>query len=45
MVGSVAVGYLLFAEVPDAFTWLGTALIIAAGLYVGIREHAEKTVG
>lgn len=45
MVGSVAVGYLLFAEVPDAFTWLGTALIIAAGLYVGIREHSEKTVG
>jgi drug/metabolite transporter (DMT)-like permease len=46
MVGSVAVGYLLFAEVPDTFTWLGTALIIAAGLYVGFREHSEKkTVG
>jgi drug/metabolite transporter (DMT)-like permease len=43
MVGSVAVGYLLFAEVPDAFTWLGAALIIAAGLYVGIRGEAVRT--
>lgn len=41
MVGSVAVGYLLFAEVPDAFTWLGAALIIAAGLYVGIQGQAR----
>jgi drug/metabolite transporter (DMT)-like permease len=38
MVGSVVVGYLMFAEIPDLFTWLGTALIIAAGLYVGLRS-------
>jgi drug/metabolite transporter (DMT)-like permease len=38
MVGSVIVGYLMFAEIPDAFTWIGAALIIAAGLYVGLRE-------
>jgi drug/metabolite transporter (DMT)-like permease len=44
MVGAVVVGYLLFAEVPDAFTWVGTALIVAAGLYIGIREHARETV-
>lgn len=37
LVGSVAVGYLMFGEVPDAFVWLGAALIIAAGLYVGLR--------
>ena len=38
MVGSVVVGYLMFAEIPDLFTWLGTALIIAAGLYVGLKS-------
>jgi len=38
MIGSVAVGYLLFAEVPDAFTWIGAGLIIAAGLYIGLAE-------
>ena len=39
MVGSVAVGYLMFAEFPDLFTWLGTALIIAAGLYAGFKSN------
>src|SRR6185312_647969 len=26
------VGYLMFAEIPDVHTWLGSAVIIAAGL-------------
>jgi len=34
MIGSVIVGYLLFAEVPDLYTWLGTAVIVGAGLLV-----------
>lgn len=42
MVGSVVVGYLLFAEVPDAFTWLGAAMIVAAGIYVGISGKANS---
>jgi drug/metabolite transporter (DMT)-like permease len=35
MIGSVVVGYLVFAEVPDLYTWIGSAVIIAAGLLVG----------
>lgn len=35
MIGSVVVGYLMFAEVPDLYTWLGTAVIVGAGLMVG----------
>ena len=35
MIGSVAVGYLMFAEIPDFYTWLGSAVIVAAGLLVG----------
>lgn len=35
MIGSVIVGYLMFAEVPDSYTWLGTAVIVGAGLLVG----------
>ena len=38
MIGSVIVGYLMFAEVPDYYTWLGTALIVSAGLMVGLRR-------
>lgn len=37
MIGSVMVGYWMFGEVPDAYTWFGSALIIAAGIYVGVR--------
>ncbi len=39
MIGSVIVGYLLFAEVPDFYTWLGTAVIVGAGLMVGWRDR------
>ena len=37
MVGSVIVGYLMFAEVPDAFVWTGASMIIGAGLFVLLR--------
>ena len=39
MIGSVIVGYLMFAEVPDFYTWLGTAVIVGAGLMVGWRDR------
>jgi drug/metabolite transporter (DMT)-like permease len=42
MVGSVIVGYVLAGHVPDAMTWLGAAVIIAAGLYIGWRETVKK---
>ena len=35
MLGSVLVGYVLFGDLPDAMTWLGAAIVIASGLYVG----------
>lgn len=40
LVGSVIVGWLMFAEVPDAFVWLGAALVVGAGLWVGLRGPA-----
>jgi len=38
MIGSVVVGYLLSGHVPDAATWGGAAIIIAAGIFVGWFE-------
>jgi drug/metabolite transporter (DMT)-like permease len=35
LLGSVAVGYLLFAEFPDSVTWIGAAIIVASGLAIG----------
>lgn len=33
------VGYLFFAEVPDAWTWIGGTVIFAAGTYIAFRER------
>jgi drug/metabolite transporter (DMT)-like permease len=42
MIGSVIVGFLMFSEVPDAFTWLGAAVIIASGLFIGWLESRRR---
>ena len=42
MIGSVIVGYLLMNTMPDAVTWLGAAIIIGAGLFIGWRETREN---
>lgn len=33
-----AIGFLLFGEVPDAWTWVGAAVIAAAAIYIAQRE-------
>lgn len=45
MVGSVFVGYVLFQNLPDLWTWIGSAIIVGSGLYIGWRETAEKRAG
>ena len=32
-------GWLLFGQFPDGWTWLGTAIIVATGLYIMYRER------
>ena len=32
-------GYLIFANFPDALTWVGALIIIASGLYIAMRER------
>jgi len=43
MIGSVVIGYLMFAEIPDFYTWLGSAVIIAAGLLVGWQSQRKAS--
>ena len=42
-------GYLVFGEVPDAFVWIGGAMILASTAYIAYREHllnrVKATVG
>jgi drug/metabolite transporter (DMT)-like permease len=37
------IGYLIFAESPDAWTWLGGAMIFSATTYIAFRERSLKT--
>ena len=39
------VGFLLFAEVPDAWSWLGGAVIFASATYIAFREAALARSG
>lgn len=37
-------GYLVFAQLPDHWTWLGTSIIIASGLYMLYLERQRARV-
>jgi drug/metabolite transporter (DMT)-like permease len=39
LIGTAALGYLIFDNFPDAWTWLGALIIIASGLYIALRER------
>lgn len=39
IISATILGLIIFDQFPDAVTWLGTALIIGAGLYVYLRER------
>ena len=42
LIGAVALGYFLFGDLPDRYTWLGSAIIIASGLLVVYRENVRR---
>jgi drug/metabolite transporter (DMT)-like permease len=41
LIGSAILGYAVFHDFPDLWTWVGAAVIIASGLYIGYREHVR----
>jgi drug/metabolite transporter (DMT)-like permease len=38
IVMGTAIGYVVFGDFPDRWTWIGIALVIASGSYVLVRE-------
>ena len=38
LIWAAMLGFLLFAEVPDMYTWLGAFLIFGSTTYIGLRE-------
>ena len=39
IISAVLIGWLVFGDFPDRLTWLGTAIIVGAGVYVFYRER------
>jgi drug/metabolite transporter (DMT)-like permease len=39
LLGSVAVGYLFFGNFPDFLGWVGAAIIVGAGLFIGWSQR------
>jgi drug/metabolite transporter (DMT)-like permease len=42
LVGATAMGYALYGQLPDRWTWTGALVIIAAGLFVASRERLRR---
>jgi len=40
LIGAALLGYVIFAEQPDLWTWVGAAIIVASGIYIARREAA-----
>ena len=38
LIWATAAGYLFWGEVPESYTWLGAAIIVASGMLILFRE-------
>ena len=42
LVGAILLGYFIWGDFPDSWTWLGIGIIICSGIYIGHREARRK---
>ena len=43
LVWASILGYFLFAEMLDVFTWIGGTMIFTGALYLALRERKEQS--
>ena len=44
LIGATILGYAMFGDFPDGWTWVGAAIIVASGLYVAYREGKRNVL-
>ncbi len=42
LMGTTLLGYLVFDNFPDGWTWVGAAIIVACGAYIAYREGVRR---
>jgi drug/metabolite transporter (DMT)-like permease len=42
LVGTVILGYVVFGNFPDLWTWAGAGVIITSGIYIALRERRRR---
>jgi drug/metabolite transporter (DMT)-like permease len=42
LVWMIVLGYLLFGDLPDRWTLIGSGIVVASGLYLLYRERARR---
>ena len=42
MIWASVIGYFFFFETPDAFTWIGAAVIFSSGMLIAVRERQGR---
>ena len=42
LIGSTVLGYVFFGNLPDLWTWIGAAVIVASGVYIALRERTLR---
>jgi drug/metabolite transporter (DMT)-like permease len=42
LLGTATLGYLIFGNFPDLWTWIGAAIIIGSGVYIALRERRRR---
>ena len=45
IVTATLLGFVIFGDFPDQFTWLGIAIIVASGIYISNRERVRRIAG
>jgi drug/metabolite transporter (DMT)-like permease len=43
LIWAAALGFFVYGEVPDAFTWVGAAIVIGSTSYIAARERRRET--
>ena len=42
MIFAALIGYLMFLELPDTWTWIGAAIIFISSYYIVLREGTQQ---